>query len=46
MVAGRAPEEGDRALGPALLLISPLAAVVDMAGAGVRAPVRAPLCQH
>ena len=40
VVAGRALKEGDRVLDPALLLLSPLAAVVDVVGAGARAPVR------
>ena len=46
MVAGRAPEEGDHAFGPTLLLLSPLAAVVDLVGVDACTPVHAPLCQH
>ena len=46
MAAGRVPEEGDHDLGPALLLLSPLTAAVDVIGAGARAPVRVSCRQY
>ena len=39
MVASRAHEEEGRVLDPALVLLSPLVAAVDVIGAGARAPV-------